>query len=82
MGENDKMNNKRREELRRALSLLENAQSIIENITDQEEDALDNMPENLMDSERYEKIERAADNLNEAQDKLTDVIEYVEDAME
>ena len=50
------MNNRRRDRLKSVLTSLENAQNTLEAVTDQEEDALDNIPENLMDSEMYDKL--------------------------
>lgn len=75
------MNNRRRDRLKGVLTSLENAQNTIEAVTDQEEDALDNIPENLMDSEMYDKIDEAVENLNAAQDKLQETIESIERAM-
>lgn len=75
------MNNRRRDRLKGVLTSLENAQNTIEAVTDQEEDALDNIPENLMDSEMYDKIDEAVENLNAAQEKLQETIESIERAM-
>lgn len=75
------MNNRRRDRLKSVLTSLENAQNTLEAVTDQEEDALDNIPENLMDSEMYDKIDEAVENLNAAQDKLQETIESIERAM-
>lgn len=75
------MNNRRRDRLKSVLTSLENAQNTLETVTDQEEDALDNIPENLMDSEMYDKIDEAVENLNAAQDKLQETIESIERAM-
>lgn len=46
----------------------------------QEEDALDNMPENLQGSERYEKIEAAVDLLNDASECIDSAIERINEA--
>lgn len=75
------MNNRRRDRLKSVLTSLENAQNTIEAVTDQEEDALDNIPENLMDSEMYDKIDEAVENLNAAREKLQETIESIERAM-
>ena len=50
------MNYQRRKRLRVACSLLEEASSIVEDVRDEEQDSLDNMPENLQDSERAERM--------------------------
>ena len=47
---------------------------------DGEEDALDNVPENLQGSERYEKIENALDCLNEASENIDAAIEKLNEA--
>lgn len=60
------MNNKRRELLKSAISLLDRVSSIVNNAIDQEQDCLDNMPENLQMSERYENMEAAVECLEEA----------------
>lgn len=76
------MNNSRRKELEHAVSLLEEAQSIIESCRDDEQDYLDNMPENLQSSERYGTAENAIECLDDAWDKLSDVIDNVNSATE
>lgn len=75
------MNNRKRNRLKSVLTSLENAQNTLEAVTDQEEDALDNIPENLMDSEMYDKIDEAVENLNAAQERLQETIESIERAM-
>lgn len=75
------MNKKRRDILyKSAIPLLEQAKSILERVVSDEEDALDNIPENLQESERYEKIEDAVDNLNEAVENIGDAIENIDNA--
>ena len=55
------MNSKRRDVLKRALNLLENASGLVNQILDEEQDSLDNTPENLMESDQYQKREAAVD---------------------
>ena len=74
------MNNSRRKELEKAVNLLEEAQSIIENCRDEEQDYLDNMPENLQSSEKHDMAEEAVNNLESACEYLSDVIDNVNDA--
>lgn len=64
------MDNKRREKLRGAISLLSTVTSVVDSVCDKEQDCMDNCPENLQGSERYEKMEDAVDNLNDALEKL------------
>ena len=53
------MNNKRRELLKNATGLLDQASGMVQRALDSEQDCLDNMPENLLDSERCQKMEDA-----------------------
>lgn len=73
------MNDNRRKNLKRALSMLESANQIISQAADQEQDSLDNLPESLQSSERYEKmedavslLESAIEDIDSASDKLRD----------
>lgn len=73
------MNDNRRKNLKRALSMLESANQIISQAADQEQDSLDNLPESLQSSERYEKmedtvslLESAIEDIDIASDKLRD----------
>ncbi len=60
------MNADRRKKLQKVITALD------EVITD-EQDAYDNMPENLQDSEKGESIEEGLDNLNEAKELLEEL---------
>lgn len=51
------MNKARRKELEKAKDLLEQAQSIIEAVQEEEQEAFDNMPEGLQSSERGEQMQ-------------------------
>lgn len=73
------MNDNRRKNLKRALSMLESANQIISQAADQEQDSLDNLPESLQSSEQYEKmedavslLESAIEDIDSASDKLRD----------
>ena len=74
------VNNQRRDLLKRATGLLNTASSLVSTVIDGEEDALDNVPENLQGSERYEKIENALDCLNEASENIDAAIEKLNEA--
>ena len=74
------MNAVRRKEisrvLRRLTELTEDLSDIlgdIENIRDEESEALENIPESLQETERYAQSEAAADNLEEAYDIFSDM---------
>ena len=75
------MNRKRREILKRAKDHLGTASVLISQALDEEEDSLDNLPENLMESERYEKMENAVDALNDASDGIDEGIEKINEAI-
>ena len=82
MGENDIMNNKRREIIStRVLPLLETADGILSSVLDKEQDCCDNFPENLQNGDRYEAIENAIDNLEDAIDNINKAKEYLEAAI-
>lgn len=81
------MNKSRRKRIAAVISTLENvgyniiesARDEIEDILWEEEDAYDNMPENLQYSMRGEESSEAIDNLQEAVDKLEEAIEVLEE---
>lgn len=54
----------------------------LENIRDEEQGCLDNMPENLSGSERYEKIENAIEELGSASDTVDEIISSAEEVQE
>lgn len=74
------MNNKRRELLKNAISLLDTASNIVNTVLEQEQDCLDNMPENLQMSQRYENMELAVDCLEDAVSSIDDAKNKIEDA--
>ncbi len=76
------MNDKRRNKIYRAVSILETAFSLIDNARSEEQDCLYNMPENLEYSDRYEKMENAVDKLDDAAQGIQDVIDLLNEAAE
>lgn len=64
------MNKMRRERLDEAHSKLIEAYHIIEEVKDEEEQAFDNMPENLQGSERGEQMEEYIATLEEIYDGI------------
>lgn len=74
------MNNKRRQRIRSVISDLEQYGDLIDDLLSEEQDALDNMPENLEGSDSYERIETAASNLESAGESLEEAINYLEEA--
>lgn len=71
------MNNKRRSRLRTAIGYLMATEEIIYSVHSEEEDALNNIPENLEDSDRYSEIEDNVDTLEEVSEGLAEVLEKI-----
>lgn len=75
------MNEKRRERLRDAVRMLTSVASVVEAVCDNEQDAMDNIPENLQATERFERMEDAVDNLNDALEKIEDAKGHIQSAL-
>ena len=75
------MNNKRRKELRRAISMIETALNIVNSVKDEEEDAMCNYPENLQGTETYENMETAVDTMEEVASVIEDAVGSLNDAV-
>lgn len=75
------MNKKRRGNLKQALGLINTAGDIIQNALYEEQDCLDNLPENLMESDRYSKMESTVDELEQAIDYIENIRSSVEEAL-
>ena len=69
------MNDTRRKQLHKAVELLEAAQLIIGRVQEQEQEAHDNIPDNLQETELAEDIQENADDLQESYDDLDNVLE-------
>ena len=54
----------------------------IEDLRDEEQEYLDNIPENFQSGEKYEKAENAIYELDDAINNLDSVIENIENAVE
>ena len=74
------MNNSRRKELEKAVNLLEEAQSILEDCREEEQEYLDNMPENLQYSEKHDMAEEAVTALEGACESVLEAIDSVNEA--
>ena len=75
------MNNKRRKELRRAISMIETALNIVNSVKDEEEDAMYNYPENLQGTEVYENMEVAVDTMEEVTSAIEDGVDSLNNAV-
>ena len=73
------MNKKQRNELERIASLLEEVKIDLEEIRDEEDEKLGNIPDNLNGSDRYCAMEEVRDNLDEVIDDLDNLIENLRD---
>ena len=76
------MNNKRRKKIEEIVSQLMDLQTEIEELRDEEQEVVDNMPENLQGTERFEIAEAAADNLANACSSMEELIDYLNEASE
>ena len=81
------MNNARRRAIARCIRNLRGPNpdtngimAELEDILAEEDDARDNMPENLQESIRYDESEEASDHLNEAISSLSDISEEDDDS--
>lgn len=76
------MNKQRRKEIEKAITLLEEAKSILEQMASDEQDYYDNMPESIQSGERGSQAEAASETLQEAAYDIDEVIERCNTAME
>lgn len=76
------MNAARRKELDKALSLIEEAKSVVEAAKDEEQEAFVGMPKNMQEGERGSAMESAINNLEDAIGELESVFSHIEDAKE
>lgn len=64
-----------------AVSLINEATEKVLSVYDAEQDALDNLPENLQYSDRYASMEGAVDSLDDARQSLEDAVSGIMDAI-
>ena len=76
------MNADRRKRIQEIIDQLTDIQTDAEAIRDEEQEAYDNLPENLQGSERGEAMSEAADNLDSAYNSIDEVLEYLNAAIE
>lgn len=75
------MNKARRKTLAEAMDLLYRAKDILEGVRDEEEEAFNNIPENLEGSDRYMAAEETLDTISEAYDSLEEMLENLEEVL-
>lgn len=76
------MNNKRRKMLDEISGLLSEAYAKLEEVTEEETECFDNIPENLQNSERYDRAADVVELLESAYSDLEDVINAIDEARE
>lgn len=73
------MNKARRAILTKVCDSLANLQEEVSAVRDEEEEAMENMPESLQGSERYEQMEEVAGVLEEANDLFDELTEKLKE---
>ena len=76
------MNKVRRAALAAIMERLEEVKADLEMVLEEEQEAMDNVPESLWGSERYERMEEAVSNMEDAVSGLEDAISSIETAAE
>lgn len=76
------MNNPTRKQLKKLIDHLENLKTELEEISENEQEKLDNIPENLQGSERYERTEEVCGYLEEALCSFEELIDNITCATE
>lgn len=74
------MNNERRKKIGLVKKLIQDANRLVDEIKDEEQDYFDNMPENLQGSDRGCAAEDAIDSLDAAMEALDEALSNLEDA--
>lgn len=72
------MNKARRERISEAIEQLRSLRDELEELSEEEQEAFDNLPENLQYSNRGELMEEAIGALTEAYESIDDVIDNIE----
>ena len=75
------MNKNNRKDLEKAIQLLQEAQSIIENIASEEREKYDNLTEGLQQTERGMKYEETADELESVVSDIENSIDSINDIL-
>lgn len=75
------MNDKRRSNLRRVLSLLHSAYDLTEIARDDEQNCFDNLPEQFQESDRGVSMEETISGLDEALDAIESAVRSIEEVI-
>lgn len=73
------MNKQRRQKIREVITQLETCADNLETVKSDEDEARENIPENLQDGEAYCTSEECSDKIEEAMSDIRAVIENLED---
>lgn len=74
------MNKQRRADLQRAKALIEEAQTIVAQAAEDEQEYFDNMPESLQGGDKGQAAEQVAMDLDDMASRLEDLASEVEEA--
>jgi len=74
------MNKQRRECVDAIIEKLNDIQSMVNDVLDEESEYRDNIPDNLRNSEKYENAENNCDNLQRAIDSIDEAVSYLQEA--
>jgi hypothetical protein len=75
------MNDARREEIRRVLTLIKEAKGILEGVLDQQQDDFDKMPKDVQNDEEGQRTEEVVDALEQAATCCEDAISACEEVL-
>lgn len=73
------MNNKRRKEISKIVSTLEEVRDRLSEVVDEEQSAFDNMPESIQGSDRGCESEEAIGYLSDALDSVESALDYLDE---
>ena len=73
------MNNKRRKEISKIVSTLEEVRDRLSEVVDEEQSAFDNTPESIQGSDRGCDSEEAIGYLSDALDSVESALEYLDE---
>lgn len=76
------MNQSRRKEIRQIIDELETLRSRLEDVTEAEQEAFDNMPESFQSGEKGQKIESYISTMGDASDQISDASNTLEEIFE
>ena len=76
------MNKERRKKINEVIDTLSEAQSVIRDVSEEEQEAFDNLPEGIQNSERGVRMSEYIETLAEQDGALDDIISYLTEIAE